>query len=360
MNKVTMKELVERAEAWESDLSDTFTTADKCKLSGANTLTFEGVEEKGDLSEQLFGNATKVAGEGMLNIHAQRQLGGRLQIPSDWLFDDEKCPEDLRGLVANWKLERAERNWLIRQRDNGETVRGILSDEYRPYNHFQFVQAIDKALAHEGLDVEVLLKQFSDEMRAYIILPQVDFGSQRENRGSADGGGNGGLHPAIYTGNSEIGTSKVRIGPGGFRGYCANGQVYGWRSEAMFSVIHRFYSVAEMELKINEAIIRALKFSEESAIKFMDTVAVELNPQRVGDLIDEWAGKYGVLVDHKELWKQTAEVHVAERDGYTLFDVINDASFTARDVDVPWRAETMERMAGDMVYATIPQRFQRE
>jgi hypothetical protein len=257
-------------------------------------------------------------------------------------------------------LERKDKTWLVRQRDEGDTVRGILSDEYKPYNHVQLVKAVEAALQYEGMDVEVLLKQFSDELRAYLILPQINYDAPNGNgNGSADGGGTGGITPAVYLGNSEVGSGKVRINPGGFRSYCTNGLIYGWQSRGQdtFALIHRWHTEAEMAILVNEAIVRALKMSEEGAQKFIESQTVTLQTEKVGDLVEAWARKYGIKVGTKEKLEAMTQVRTSDAGRYTLFDFINDTSQVARDLENAVEAETLEVMAGDLVYQGVGRQY---
>lgn len=363
MQKISLNEYVDRAHDWNDELVDAVSPTSEMKFTAgeeAQTLSFAQVDNKEDLATMLF-NGAYTEGRGKMTDGAFEQMCSRLSIPPQWALDNEKCPPELRQHISNWKLERKDATWLVRQRERGETVRGILSDQYQPYNHLQLVKAVASALEIEGVEVEVLLKQFSDDMRAYLIMPSINFDAPNGNGrgGSADGGGTGGITPAVYLGNSEIGRGKVRVNPGGFRSYCTNGMVFGWQSRGQdtFALIHRWHTEAEMAVLVNEAIVRALSMSEEGALKFIETQHVTLNPQRVGDLVEQWAGKYGIMVASKEKLNAMVEVRTSDTGRYTLFDFINDTTQVARDLDDPKQTESMEVMAGNLVYQGVASRY---
>jgi len=359
MAKVRLNELVDMAKAWNDQLVDAISPTSNMSLKAGEEeqiLSFAQVAPNGDLAEELFGAAP--LGQGTMTEGAFFQLCQRLNVPPSWAEDNEKCPPELREYIANWKLARAEATLMVRQRDRGETVRGILSSQYKPYNHLQLVEAVDAALKHEGLDVEVILKHLDDDLRAYLILPQINFDAPDGNGGrgrSADGGGTGGITPAVYIGNSEIGNGKVRINPGGFRSYCTNGVIYGWRNREQdaFSIIHRWHTITEMAVLVNEGIVKALAMSEEGATKFIEAQTVTLKTEKVGDLVEAWARKYGIAVGTKEKLEAMTAVRVSDVGRYTLFDFINDTTQVARDLENPAQAETLEIMAGDLVYQGV-------
>jgi len=344
--KLTMDQFVEQAAEWAKDNFDAVASLEEVDFQSPAALH---VPIKGS-AEALF-NAAGPKTETLMTRHAQLQFAGRLAVPGDWLFDDDRCPNPLRQMVADWKLRNTQAEWMIRMRDKGDALatRAVLSSEYRPYNHDQFARALRDAVETSGIRPNVLMRQWGDEMRAYLVIDEIDFGRHRPDPGSADGGGNGGLHPAVYIGNSEIGTMGVSIGPGTYRSYCDNGVIYGWRDSEHFRIIHRWYSEAEMALKVSEAIVNAFRLSEEAAQKFIETQMVGLKKQRLDDLVETWASKYGLLVSSKEAWQQMVKVHAAEREEYTLYDLVNDASFAARDLDRPDQTAALEILAGRLV-----------
>lgn len=352
--------LVEKVNDWQATLSDDVVNSEKMAYRQPTHLTYTTEGES-----QLFGEAG-LAVDARLNDRAFGQLCGRLGVPSQWASDDGKCPEALRDLVFNWKFANIDPTDLmvrLRENKNGLFARAILSDQYTPYDNAELVNAVKTAVETMGMKTKVMLNDFGDNLKAYLVFPKIDFAANgdhirpvdgRRTNGNGNGNGSGGIHPAVYLGNSEVGGGRVRITGGGYQGYCTNGIIYGWSADETFSVVHRWKTKKHMNLYVNEALATALKMSEQGAIKFLEAQATEIKKTHLADIMDNWAGKYGLLVSSKEAWAEMVNVDSQRKPVMTWFDVIDDLTFTAKGITSPDQRETMERMAGDMVFAEVP------
>lgn len=313
-----------------------------------------GLEASAEASGLFAGSNVRI--DGSLNDHAFNQLQSRLDGPGvRWLGNDAKCPADLRATIMNALIEaRDNMRFLLRQKD--DAFRAVLSDQYTPFDHHQLVglvaDAVEQMPSEFVNSAKVHRAEVGDELRAWVLFPAITFGPDPR-------GQNGGLHPAIYLRNSEIGTASVRVHGGTFRAFCSNGTIYGWETGEAFRISHRFLSVNTMRLTIADAVVAALKMSEKAAQKFIDAQEVHLVPSKVNDLINEWAGKYGIEIDSKETWSSMVKgesLSLGRANDPRLFDVINGLTFAAQSRGEDER-ELMERMAGDLLAIPVGERY---
>jgi len=128
--------------------------------------------------------------------------------------------------------------------------------------------------------------------------------------------------------------------------------IAGWSRASEFAFIHRWHQTPQhLKVKINEAIASAMKLSEATAIKYLETEAVQIKPTNLGDIVKDWGDKYGLALSTQENW-----LELTGSMGITQYDLITAATETARDLENTDSREDMERMAGDLVYAELPER----
>lgn len=294
---------------------------------------------------------TREVGVGKITEHAFSQLASRLDVPASWAASDVSCPPELRADVFNWKLQHYEddKRFLIRMRNGGpsmaydDVVRAVLSAEFTPYDHHHLLDAIVDALDVVGGSMRFFRGHVGDELKAYLLVETVQI-----DTGDRDGGG---LKPAVYISNSEIGGGSLRIAPAVYRSVCMNGAIFGWRQTSeTFRAIHRWVTPKQMSFKVNEAIAQALQLAPEMAQRFLDTQATRLLRSRIPDLIETMSKKYGLTVAARDLWKG------ASQSSETLFDVINAATLTAQGRTAEER-EQMEIMGGEIALAGVPSSY---
>lgn len=330
---------------------------------GSKDLQFSNADDLDILEDFNFGDETaKVSLRAGLNDHSKGQLAERFGVPARWSFDDEKCPKGLRGLIYNWKFGNKDIDeLLIRTRSllegdeiSMQVVRGILSKQYRPFDNHQLVDSVVTAFETKGIDphdIKIMRPRVNDDLQATLILPGIEFDRNGNERPTAaDGGGGGGIKPAVYIRNSEVGRSKVRIHGGTYRSFCENGLIYGWNVTDEFAFIHR--GQKHLGLLVNEAIADALHMSERGAELYLEKMATGIDETNLGGIVEDWSKKYGILLDSKEQWTEMVNTH-ARVSGVSEFDLINDLTYVARATENHEERETLERMAGDMVFAEL-------
>lgn len=355
MKTITIDEFRNRVESWSSDLEDVNATTGDMQLSDWD-LEFTPKGDADDLAGSLFKSVGPVSRpyDAFMLDHARSQLASKLGIPSRWIQDTEKCPVPLRETVFNWKFLNEEASDLFLRLKSGD-LRAVLSDQYTPFDHADLFGAVYRALEMENMlgHVEVAKGYIDDVMSAYILFKDVQFDGQDPGR-MGDGGGTGGLRPAVYISNSEIGTGSSRIHGGLYRSFCNNGVILGWNADTTFRIVHRFRSREQVALLANEAIAESMKLSEEAAIEFIEAQHNFVNPQSLKSITGKWSRKYGLTVSQSENWLERV-VNLKSRHGRVSYaDVINEATYMAHNTEDRDQIQTLERMAGEMVFAELP------
>lgn len=332
---ITINELQEQAISYASDCVDANAESKKFHFANDNQVAFEtseGFSMVGTLNDWAFG-----------------QICSRLNVPAGWLGNPDACPEALKVDVLNdlAGVYRDSANYLVRMK--GNVIRALLSNQYSIFDNVEFVDLVAEAVSTMGITPSVARYELNDDMRAYIVFPQVTFAP--DPQASPRGGDDGGLHPAIYVSNSERGGRSAKVVGAVFRSVCTNGMIVGWREENSFVVRHRFHSKAMMAAMVADGIAEGLKMSEEATRKFIASQDAKVPAPNLRHLVDDWAGKYGISVGAKENWLAsiTNEAIVNGRhDDIRVFDMVNAATYVAQTCNGS-EVEHMERMAGDIL-----------
>jgi hypothetical protein len=313
------------------------------------------VEEQG--ASSFFGEEVRSAIHTRWTRHALGQFVERIDAPRmGWIADDRHCDEILRRNVLE-TVQRERENMHFRMRTFDDLLRAVLSMDYSIFNHTKFIDLIGQALDAAGWKVRVWNGTVGDEMRAYLLNRSIKF---MDDPTSPNGGS--ALHPAVYISNSEIGTGKVRIAGGLFRKACSNGMILGWNEENSLQLVHRHLSERTMVSAVADALVAAFKMSEEGASKFINSQNILLEPDRLEGLQEKWAKKFGITVESKEEWVSMVKAEAASNGRPrvpALVDVLNSATYMAQSRKVGKEREAIERMAGELMYAELPERFLR-
>lgn len=347
----------ERINDWSSDLEDTGAKTSDMQLTDWNLeFTPENDEENGAAESLFSGPVVTVSGayDAPMLDHAKSQLASRLEIPSRWVQDLDKCPVELREKVFNWKFENEEEVDLF-LRLKGGNLRAVLSEKFTPFDHADLFGAVYNALEMNDMvpRVQVAKSHVGDTMAAYLVWQGVDF-DDSGNGPMGDGGGSGGLKPAVYISNSEIGTGASRIHGGLYRDFCTNGMILGWKAETAFKIIHRFKNRNQIALLANEAIAEALQLSEKAAVAFMEAQHQLITPSSLKSIIGKWSRKYDLTVGQNESWLDAVVAESNQNSRVSYADVINQATYYSHRTEDAELAQTFERMAGEMVFAEVP------
>lgn len=378
---ISMPDLQARVGAYAADCWDDMAPTREMAFTDGTTLRYKAQAGQADA---LFNRGEAGEIETTVGQHAFGQLAERLDAPPiRWLLDERHVGPELRAHVMNLMLEARE-NSTILLRHKADTLRAVLSDQYSVFNHTDAVDLVAGALDQMGDlggDVQVHNPQVGDVLRAYVLLPRVtitqDPGARggehvalTPDTGNAHGpgghewtggdprGNGGGLHPAIYLTNSEVGTGRVRIHGAMFRAVCSNGAIVGWKQGEGLDLVHRNLSRRTIASAMADALVEAFRMSEDAVNRFVASQAILLEPTKIGGLAREWGDKYGISLPNIEAWTKmvTAEAGANGRlEAPALFDLVNAATFLAQSVGGADEREALERVGGDLLYAELPQ-----
>jgi len=339
MTVTTIKKLRDEVENYSADCVDTSNVP-------LRSLNF------GEKDAMVFNCETPgVAMAGIYNDWAFSQICERLNVPARWVGNPDNCPEALKIKILNElsATYRDNKNFFVRMK--GSVIRAVLSDQYSQFDNGEFLNLVGEAVSTMGIEPKIHRASVGDEMRAYMVFPQITFAPDPQAK-SHRNGDNGGLHPALYISNSERGGGAARTVGAVFRGICSNGLIYGWTAQETFEVRHRFHSKAMMGVLVAEGVSMALKMSEEATKKFLASQDVKVTPVKLGSIVNAWAEKYGITVEAKDNWMsaiQTEAIVNGRFDDVRLFDVINAATYVSQ-TRREGETELIERMAGDMLH----------
>ena len=153
-------------------------------------------------------------GEHTLTPHAHGQIGTYLHIPRRYysrMLQD--APDLLCTNLNHWLHQHDDNQRLVRTLDG--SVRGFLSNSYRPLDHFEFAEAALQEL-HQVGDVQVESAAITDT-RMYIKAVSSRMEGEIRKGDIVRWG--------IALSNSEVGAGKLRIDPLVYRMMCTNGAV---------------------------------------------------------------------------------------------------------------------------------------
>lgn len=354
------------AEDFAADHHDVVVDSRSIACEAGDTLRYTTRErEVNNLFNGQDGIVT-VGGDCEFTKHAFQQLSERLDAPpTRWALN--KAGDSLRADVMNAVIRHRESTSLMLRQD-GNTLRAVLSDQYSAFNHTELLDliagAIETKMGEVGKEIRVFKGQIGDVMRGYVLLPNVTFARDPRANGQSEHGegdqlnpgSNGGLHPAIYVTNSEIGTGKVRIHGGLYSSVCDNGAIYGWNEKIGLELIHRHVSRRTIASAVADSLVAAFELSEKMAHRFIYSQMIFLEPTKIEKLADSWAEKYGLTLESTEAWENMIEVEAAQnqrRGAPALFDAVNAVTFSAQNA-IPDEAEVMERIGGDLLFAELP------
>jgi hypothetical protein len=362
MNTQNMQEVLERARAYAARCHDEATETRRIAFdpSGQVKMAVEGEMRSLKFVAQTEAHPTD---------WALSQMAERLAGPAGWIGREQDIPLRSEVMNALLRFRDGDTKWLMRLRENegvippSTEIRAALSEKYTKFDNVGFLEMVARGVDELGTEVQIHRAETGDDLRAYILLPKISFpekpGGEITPPPPPDDGialghtfdyGNGGLHPAIYIRNSEIGGGSARVHGAIFRAVCSNGAIIGWSLDEGVGarVIHTHKSEAAIWAIISSAIVDALKMSEEAAKRFIDAQMVQVPKADLKGIVNGWVAKYGLSVEFGENWLGAITGNAAEYDrsqAPTLFDVINGATLTAQGLGGMQR-EQAEVMAG--------------
>lgn len=308
---------------------------------------------------------------GKLDDWAAGQLNGRLDGPDmRWMRDPKRCPDVLWCELNERLIQlREDANLLLRMRNtgNGPTIQGVLSDQYVTFDGHEFVEMVADAVTQAGAKAVVARPINGRHTSAYILLPEIQFGTDPRD---TNGRGGGALHPGVYISNNEIGRGGIRVAGGLFTGVCMNGAIFGWRKrgkgnsdETDRSVFlpHRWNDKALIRRFIANSLSWSFDMSEKAAQAYISSYEVPIadDIERLTNTISKWGAKYGLTLETQALWRQNAQTEAGRRgvEQISLGDLVNGLNVMSHATDSAEAKEEIEIFAGDLLISNFPGLF---
>lgn len=331
--KQSLDTFEEQVRDWNTSLTDVISPMNEAEYVDGKLVTTE---------ETIFGKSRTM---GYLNDNGLRTLCYKVDAPHTWMRD--KCPEDLKKTIFDRLMRDYDKECLFRYRGTRDQIcRAVLSDRYMVYNHIDVWEAVRDGIEKSKLgqlQPMVWKPMVDDRMSLWILFDGVRADPDKPIR-SYDGGGAGGLKPAIKISNSEDGTGKVKLFGGLYRSYCDNGVIFGFNSETKIEQVHVGNQHKLVSANIRIAIAETARVAGLGIDKYIESTN-EFITGAIDEVVDEWTSKYNVAVETATEWK--GFLGRVETWG-DLVMATSDFGGTRKDRD---EMETFETLAGDLLYS---------
>lgn len=201
-----------------------------------------------------------------LNEWSVGQFCNRLAIPTKYY---KTLPAELQAANANHWIEQQDRekDWMFRtrQHDGLGLIRGILSERYSPYDDHEILEIANKLVGgRPGVKVEMA---FRDDTGLHV---RVTFDDLTAAVGKTIDGKPDLHRVGFHLSNSEVGARSIRIQPMVFRLVCTNG-LMAWSTDGdVFEQRHVYLRHHEMEARVAEALVGAVKAGDGVLDKLME------------------------------------------------------------------------------------------
>lgn len=311
----TLSNLRVRAGDYASDCSDALSTMRQFKFGTGNTLVFKDEREASII--------------GKFNDWSFNQLCFKMNVPAGWIGKPQNCPEELKVDILNQLSEkyRDDADFMVRMK--GNVIRAMLSSQYSRFDNVEYLDLIAEAVQQMGIEPQIHRDILGDEMKAYVVFPQITFAQDPK----ADGRDDGGLHPALYVSNSERGGGSARVVGAVFRSICTNGVIFGWKENSSLKVMHRFHSRGMIAALVADGIAEGMRMSEEATKRFIASQDEKISKPNLNAMVLEMASRYGLTVDARDNWLASITSEATQngrKDDVRYFDVINAATYVAQ------------------------------
>lgn len=261
-----------------------------------------------------------------LSEWAECQLCTRLGIPVKYF---RNCPAELKGMQARYLIRHnCEKDTRWRLRLRGNTVRGLVSGSYQPFDNRSIASVWESMDQSERFQYESLLDDTSFFLRA--IVPDA-----RDERDEL-----GGLLTGFYIRNSEVGRSGISAGPVVYRLICSNGLVVAQDRKALLYKRHIWIDETSISEMLNQAVTGAIDLSLKTTELMAASRGKHVSPDILVQKLDE--------LELEERLRQQAVDAFIEGNEHNLFGMVNALTATARELP-PHERYGIERLAGELL-----------
>lgn len=261
-----------------------------------------------------------------LSEWAECQLCARLGIPVKYF---RSCPGDLKRMQVQYLIKHKygrDTRWRLRLK--GNTVRGLVSGSYQPFDNRAVTSVWESIGQSERFQYESLLDDISFFLRA--IVPA----------GKSGGDDLGGLLTGFYIRNSEVGKSAISAGPIVYRLVCSNGLVVAQDRKALMYKRHIWIDDTAISEMLNHAVTGAIDLS-------LKTTELMAGSRRRPVHLDALVHRLDELELEERLRQQAVYAFVSGGD-HNLFGMVNALTSAARLLS-PHERYGVERMAGELL-----------
>ncbi len=282
------------------------------------------------------------------NDNGYFKLCEKLGAPAGWMLSN-RCPGDLEETIVNRLKKDVDGQYLfrLRQEPDGKVLRSVLTERYLTYNHWDLWLDAKQIFDREGINQlkpVVWKPQVDDNLDMWILFNTVNADPNTGEPQSYDGGGYGGLKPAVHIRNSEDGTGSVRIAGGMFRSYCTNGVIFGWKEEQRMRQVHMGQRWA-MKGYVWHALTLAMSNASKGIDLYIEATKTEIG-QELDNIVKRWTSRYALSVETSKLWSKAVEDAQPRTVADFVMATSDFAGYQSRDV-----MTSMEEMAGAMLEA---------
>jgi len=266
------------------------------------------------------------AGPFSLSEWAECQLCARLGIPVKYF---RNCPGKLKKMQVEYLIKhRIEKGKRWRLRLKGNTVRGLVSGSYQPFDNSKVAAVWENIGQYDRFKYQSLLDDTSFFLRA--IVPN---GEDKNDK-------LGGLLTGFYVRNSEVGRSGISAGPIVYRLVCSNGLVVAQERKALLYKRHIWIDKAAIAEMLNYAVSGAIALSRKTTEAMAEARRTPIN-------IDALVQKLDELELEEQLRQQALDSFISDGD-HNVFGMVNALTSTARGLPPHERYE-LERSAGKIL-----------
>jgi len=271
-------------------------------------------------------------GEGPYSLSewAECQLCARLGIPVKYF---RNCPAELKKMQVEYLVKHSSekgKRWRLRLRE--DTVRGLVSGSYQPFDNRTVASVWESAGQCERFTYESLLDDTSFFLRA--IVPNGENGNDEL----------GGLLTGFYVRNSEVGRNGISAGPIVYRLVCSNGLVVAQDRKALMYKRHIWIDEAAIAEMLNYAVSGAIELSRK-------TTEAMTEARKTSVRLDALVQKLDKLELEEQLRQQALDSFIAGGE-HNVFGMVNALTATARKLPPNERYE-LERSAGRVLAEVV-------
>lgn len=260
-------------------------------------------------------------------------------LPADYFKKLYKAHPEKAVADINWHLENG-KGATRKLRLTGNEVRGIVSEQYIPYDNLDALTLFMDTAKREGFN-NFELK--NDHLSDKIMFLRFTFPDTAVSLGRTIDGKDDKNFLALDLLNSEVGSASIIVNPSIWRLVCTNGMVEKKAQYGLFKQRHINFDPATVNSRIQNSIVTGIKTGEEILDKFGRSRNVKIqNP-------------YEVITHHGQRKAYSDKILKGLRESFekepenNLYGVVNAFTRTAQNLGSIERKIEMEQFASKIL-----------